>query len=342
MRAAIYGAGAMGTVLGAFIARAGLEIDLITRNRAHVEALKTRGAHITGTVDFTVGVNACLPEEMTGKYDVVILMTKQRGNRETVNYLKDYLAEGGVICTAQNGLPEPSVAEIVGEENCVGCAISWGATFIKAGEASLTSSPQKCTFALGSPFGNNPKAQWVKPYLECMGTVETADNFVGARWSKLIINAAFSTLSAITGMTFGQIAKSRPARKAAQHILKEGMDVAAAAGVTPAKIQGHDLVKLLGYRGKIKQAVSYALIPLAMKKHKMLVSGMYYDLINGKPCDVDSVCGIVTEYGLKYGVSVPYASGAVAYVHEIERGERSISPHNITQLIKEIARIPRE
>ena len=49
MRAAIYGAGSLGTILGAFISKAGGKIELINRNKAHVEALKKSGAKLTGT-----------------------------------------------------------------------------------------------------------------------------------------------------------------------------------------------------------------------------------------------------------------------------------------------------
>ena len=58
MKCAIYGAGAMGTVLGAYIARAGVEIDLINRNENHISALKQDGAKIIGTTEFTQKVNA--------------------------------------------------------------------------------------------------------------------------------------------------------------------------------------------------------------------------------------------------------------------------------------------
>lgn len=330
-RACIYGAGAMGTVLGAYIARAGVQIDLITRNAQHVAALKADGAHISGSVHFTVKVNALLPEEMQGKYDVIFLMTKQRGNPQTVAFLKDYLAEGGVICTTQNGLPEPCVAQTVGQENCVGCAISWGATFVSNGQTALTSSPDKLTFALGSPFGNNPKTAAVVPYLECMGKVTVEENFIGARWSKLIVNGAFSSLSAVTGLTFGSIAQKHNSRSIVQRLLKEGMDVALSSGVTPAKIQGHDIVKLLGYSNNIKKAVSFALIPFAMKKHKNLVSGMYYDLKNGKLCDIDFVSGVVKDYGKKCGVPTPYMDKVIDLAHQIERGERDISPENLKE-----------
>ena len=50
-RYAIYGAGSLGTVLGAFIMKNGGQVDLINRNKAHVDLLNEKGAHIIGTVD---------------------------------------------------------------------------------------------------------------------------------------------------------------------------------------------------------------------------------------------------------------------------------------------------
>ena len=150
MRYAIYGAGALGTVLGAYIARAGVQIDLVNRNRAHVEALRRDGAKIVGTVEFTQKVNALLPEEMTGEYDIILLMTKQQHNAEVVRFLKDYLKADGALCTCQNGLPEPGIAEIVGADRTLGCAIAWGATFHGCGVSELTSEPSALTFSLGA------------------------------------------------------------------------------------------------------------------------------------------------------------------------------------------------
>ena len=115
MRTAIYGAGSLGTILGAFISKKGGQIDLINHNEKHVEALRKSGAHVTGTMDFVQKVNALTDKEMTGLYDIIFLMTKQQGNIDTVNFLKGFLAEDGVIVTLQNGLPEPQIAEIVGE-----------------------------------------------------------------------------------------------------------------------------------------------------------------------------------------------------------------------------------
>jgi 2-dehydropantoate 2-reductase len=75
----------------------------------------------------TQKVNALLPEQMQGLYDIIFLMTKQQHNPEVVTFLKDYLAPDGVIVTLQNGLPEAGIADIVGPERVLGCTVAWGA-----------------------------------------------------------------------------------------------------------------------------------------------------------------------------------------------------------------------
>lgn len=330
MKCAIYGAGAMGTVLGAYIAKAGREIDLINRNREHIVALKEKGAHIVGTVDFVQKVNALLPEEMTEKYDIILLMTKQRMNGEIVRFLKDYLKEDGALCTCQNGLPEPKIAEIIGEDRTLGCAIAWGATFRGKGVSELTSDPAALTFSLGA-YGKGNHLQDVKELLECMGTVTVEQNFIGARWSKLLINSAFSGLSTVTGATFGEISKEKRSRRVAQAIMKECIDVAKAAGIRIEPVQGHKIDKLFDYKGKLKKAFSFALIPVAMKKHARLISSMLQDLRAGKKCEIDFINGVVCEYGKKYSVPTPCNERTVQLVHEIEEGKRAISFENIAQ-----------
>lgn len=328
MRAAIYGAGAMGTVLGAFIARAGVQIDLINRNQKHVEALRQKGAHVVGSVDFVQPVRALLPQEMEGQYDVILLMTKQRYNADIAGFLLPYLKEDGALCTCQNGLPEPKLAAIVGPDRVLGCAIAWGATFRGEGVSELTSDPSALTFSLGA-YGRGNHLQEVKALLECMGQVCVEENFIGARWSKLLINSAFSGLSTVTGGTFGEVAKRKDSRRVALAIIKECIDVAKAAGIRVEPVQGHRIDKLFDYRGPLKKAVAFVLIPVAMKKHAALISSMLQDLRAGKPCEIDFINGVVCEYGKQFGVPTPCNEQTVRLVHAIEAGELPISFANI-------------
>jgi 2-dehydropantoate 2-reductase len=340
MKLAIYGAGAMGTVLGAWLAREGIDIELINRNKDHVEGLKTQGARIVGTTTFTQPVKACLPEEMKGPYDIVFLMTKQLYNRTIVKSLVPYLAQDGVICTMQNGLPEHSVASVIGKDRTYGCAVSWGATMKGGGVAELTTLPSKesLTFSLGSYSGvQDAKFFAIRDVLSKMGEVETNPNFLGARWSKLLVNSAFSGLSTITGATFGEIANKWSSRVIAQKVIKECIDVAKAASIKVEPIQGKDVAKLLDYRNPLKRLFGLLLIPIAMKKHRLLKSSMLQDLLNGKHCEIEAINGVVTAYGDDFNVDTPYNDEIIAIVKEIEQGNAKPAWDNLKRL-KDLSR----
>ena len=330
MRAAIYGAGAMGTVLGAFLARAGKRIDLVSRNVEHVNALKTSGAHVVGKIDFIQPVSALLPEEMQGEYDLVFLMTKQSENEQIVDFLRNHLSKNGVICTMQNGLPEPKIAERIGRDNTYGCATVWGATFIGCGKSELTSSPDALTFSLGCYGEADERLYTIKEYLECMGEVTVLQNLIGARWSKLAVNSAFSGVSTLTGMTFGEVAKHKTGKRVALEILSECRRVAEKSGIKTEKIQGYDVVKLLGCKSPLKKPFSLCLLPVAMKNHSSLVSGMYTALKNGRKCEIDYIDGVVSEYGRNCGEQTPVCDLVCKLVHEIEDGKRQITVQNLS------------
>ena len=333
MRSAIYGAGSLGTVMGAFLAKNGVEIDLVNRNRAHVEALKANGAHITGTVEMTVPVNALLPEEMTGKYDIIFLMTKQLNNRETLTFLKDFLADDGVIATLQNGIPEDSVAEIVGPERTVGVTVEWGATMTAPGESMLTSAPDSLSFHMGSMPGiPETKLAEVKALLEKMCPVEIEANLPGARWSKLLINATFSGLGTVMGGTFGDVTRHPLGREYAVRCMKEVIDVGRAAGVTFAPVQGKDIVILFYWSNPVKKATAKLLLPVAMKKHAAIEPSMLQDLKKNKPCEIDAINGVVCDWGRKKGIPTPVSDRIVEIVHEIQDGKRKPAPENLKDL----------
>ena len=332
MRIAIYGAGSLGTVMGAYLTKNGVPADLINHNKAHVEALKTSGAHVSGTVDFTVPVSALLPEEIVGKYDIIFLMTKQLHNREVVTSLKEFLAEDGVIVTLQNGIPENGIAEIVGPEHTVGVVVEWGATLAGPGESVLTSEPDSLSFHMGGMPGiGEEQLNRVKEVLEKMCPVEIENNLPGARWSKLLINATFSGLGTVIGGTFGDVTGDPLGREIAVRCMKEVIDVGHAAGVEFAPVQGKNITALFYWKTLAKKATAKLILPIAMKKHAAIEPSMLQDLKKGKPCEVEAINGVVCDWGKKTGVPTPVNDRIVKLIREIQDGKRRIGKENLKE-----------
>ena len=330
MKYAIYGAGSLGTVLGAYLTKNGVNIELVNRNKAHTEALKKNGATIKGTVEMNVPVKAITPDEMEGKYDVIFLLTKQLFNNDVVNFLKPFLSDNGVIVTLQNGIPEPGIAEIVGNNHTMGCTVEWGATLAEPGVSILTSEPDSLSFHMGKMEGiTDEQFNLVKNLLEKMCPVHTEDNLLGARWSKLLINATFSGLGTVVGGTFGSVSEDKEVRKIAIKCMKECIDVGRASGVTFAPVQGKDITKLFYYTNPIKKAFGLFLMPIAMKKHRLLEPSMLQDLKKGKPCEIDAINGVVCEWGKKLNIPTPVNDRIVEVVKKEQSKQLPLDRSNI-------------
>ncbi len=337
---AVYGAGAMGTVLGALLTLGGCKnVHLITRNEAHVQGLNARGAEVICEGEnrtLTVPVTALTPVQMQGKYDVVFLMTKQRANADILRFLLPYLKEDSVVCTTQNGLPEPSVAEVVGNARTYSGVASFGANFIGGGRVALTSKFAGMRLQVAGYQNDEDKIDRLLDILSYAGKAigNTAfatrtDNAQGARWSKLAINSAFSGLSVVTGCTFGEIAKRKASKTIALGILRECMAVANGLGVRLEAMQGHDMQKMLGKTDFWGTQFARFVLPIAMKKHKKLISGMWKDVQNGKKCEIDFINGAVVRMGKQAGVATPLCEKVVEIVHGIENGLYETTYENV-------------
>ena len=332
MRIAIYGAGSLGTVLGAYLAKAGIPADLIARNRAHVDALNSAGAHITGTVDFTQPVRALTPDELEGVYDLVFFLVKQTGTQAALDQLVPHLSPDSIVCTLQNGLPEAALEERLGAEHVVGCTVEWGAEWKGPGVSELTSEPSALTFSIGkSADVIDSDVLKVRDTLSAMGPTSPSVNLMGIRWSKLLINSMLSGMSAVTGATFGEVAAHPQALSCAQEVANECIRTAAAAGVTMEKFHGVSLSGLLAYRGSLKKRLLRPVVRAMVKPHRLLRASMLQDLEKGKPCEIDAINGAVCRTARRSGVATPFNDAVVAVIRDIEAGRAKTGFENLSR-----------
>ena len=198
------------------------------------------------------------------------------------------------------------------------------------GECVLTSDPDSLSLHMGGMQGvSDAKLAEVRSLLEKMCPVAMEDNLLGARWSKLLINATFSGLGTVVGGVFGDVSEKKDARRVAVRCMKECIDVGHAAGATFAPVQGKDLTKLFYYKNGFKRAIAELLVPIAMKKHRTIEPSMLQDLKKGKPCEIDAINGVVCEWGRKCGVPTPINDRIVEIVKKEQAGELPLEEKNI-------------
>lgn len=332
MRTAIYGCGAMGTVLGAYMNKNGHETILIDNYEKHVQAMNEKGARVIRCAALTVPVKAITPDQMEGKYDLVFLLTKQTANKEVLNHLLQFLNEDSTVCTLQNGVPEPNVASIIGKERTVGGTILWGATFIEPGVSELTQdiTKQDSLFEIGEMDGViGERIKIVASALEKMGTVIITDNLMGSRWLKVMFNSCWSGMSACLGCTFGDIIDNPKARACMSHIANEAVSVCKALGYKMPYFWGIDMT-LMGMIGteeefKNSQKIFYDIL----KNMRPAKASMLQDLEKGKLTEVGMINGYICDEGKKVNIPTPFNDTVVRVVRGIESGEISLGMDNL-------------
>src|SRR4029450_7258691 len=137
----VYGAGAIGGITGAALARAGHDVLLVDRFGEHVDAINRDGITVERkSVDTTTKVRAVTPDRLGRDLSLVLLAVKNHNNADTLAGLHPprpppppRLATPGTIVSLQNGLSEELIAQAVGAERTVGCLVNWAADWAAPG-----------------------------------------------------------------------------------------------------------------------------------------------------------------------------------------------------------------
>jgi len=324
MRIAVLGAGSLGTIVGAYLAAGGIDVELIDAYQKHVDTLNQVGAKVIGTTEFQAKVKAITPENKSGKYDLVLLLTKQLYNDSVLEELLPFLNEDSVVCSLQNGIPEQKVASIVGEERVIAGSVEFGATFIEPGVSKLTTDYtqfKEYAFQIGELNGETTaRIQRIKSVLDLVGGTHISDNLVGTKWSKLLINNAFSGLSAALNGEYGDILDHDMGIVSAVHIADETIKVGHANGVTFAKMGGFDLESLeLTSEHDVPERIQT--FRVVMEPSRLLRASMLQDLEKKRKTEIDYINGVVPQMAEGTGISTPFNDLVIAQIKFAEESQ---------------------
>lgn len=320
-RIAVMGAGSMGTLLGACLTRAGRPVDLIDVDRGHVDALNAGGATVQGTMNFNVPVHALMPREMEGTYDLAFLLVKQTQNKLAFEQLKNHLHKKSIVCTLQNGIPEPAVAAAFGKRRTLGCAVTWAATLVGPGVVECTAEREKWSSIIGNLNGRiTEEIREVQEILSIMCPTEFMDNLMGTRWSKLLVNCSFSGMSAALGCTFGDILENEKALKCAQYIARECIRVTEAQGYEMIPMaHGKSFKSLMDFKTEDDRPVTAWIYHELWGSAKSGKASMLQDLEKGLKSEIDAINGILSKMGRRFGIATPVNDKVIEVVKGIEK-----------------------
>lgn len=319
MNIAIYGAGSLGTIMGAYLSQSAENVDLIDVNEEHINKLNENGATIKGSIEFHSKVNAITPDKINKKYDLVLLLTKQIYNNDVLPIIKNILNTDGILLSLQNGVPEHFISETILKEQIIAGSVEFGATYAEPGVSNLTTTYdtfKEYALQIGELNGVvTERIKNIKEVLEHIGGVFVSSNLIGTKWSKLLINSSFSGLSAACGCTYGDIMDDEVGIQSALYIISEGIQVAEKQGIEFEIMSGVDFTQFKIIDNIEKQTKKLKMI---MEPNRKLEASMLQDLQKGRKTEIHYINGLVAQEGDNIDIPTPYNDKIVEIVSEAE------------------------
>ncbi|HVC19739.1 MAG TPA: 2-dehydropantoate 2-reductase [Vicinamibacterales bacterium] len=331
-RILVWGAGAIGGTVAAYLRRAGLDMTAVDADGAHVRAIRERGLTLTGPIDtFTQPMPAFTPDEVAGVWDIIFLCVKALHTEAAARQLLPHLAADGVVVSLQNGFNELTIAEVVGRERTMGAFINFGADLLEPGVVHFGG---RGAVVLGELDGRpTPRLARVhRALLHFEPRAITTDNIWGYLWGKMGYGALLFA-SALTPASIVDVLGSREARPALTALAREVMAVAAAEGVTAMGFNGYDPAAFGpdGPPGAID--ASFDAMVAFNRRSAKTHSGVWRDLaVHHRKTECDAQFAPILALARRRGIPIPRVERLVALMREVETGARPQAPENLALL----------
>ncbi len=306
MKICIYGAGAIGGLMAAWLARVGHDVSVVARGR-QLAGIREHGLRVRsdGRVD-SFSVQAHSEPEKLGPQDYVLVSVKAQSLTEVAERIAPLLGPGTSIVTAMNGVPwwffdrlafhggrerleslDPGgrLSRAMPTERIVGCVIHLAAS---TPEPGLVSHNMGRRLVIGEPGGrNSARTERIAAALQEAGfEVQVTPRIEKEFWVKLLGNVSFNPVSALTLSTADRLIASRAVKDYMVSIMREVLAIGRAVGVD-AEIDPEARIDMARKLGRFK-------------------TSMLQDMEAGKTLEIDGLLAGTLEIARKAGVSAPF------------------------------------
>jgi 2-dehydropantoate 2-reductase len=330
----IWGAGAIGGSLGAWWARAGLQVLMVDIVPEHAAACSGPGLTIEGPVEQFVQQVACVtPTELRGRFSSIVLAVKAQATAEALAQLEPHLSQDGYVLSAQNGLNEILIAERLGAGRTMGCFVNFGADWLGPGRILFGNRGAVVVGEIdGAPRERTRSMHDLLRLFEPQAVL--TDNIWGYLWGKL----AYGAMLFATALTHDSMAANfdDPRRGPVfEGLGREVMRVARARGVQAIGFNGFDPAAFAPEASSEQARASIAALAEFNRHTAKTHTGIYRDLaVRKRRTEIDPQIGIIAALGAQAGVATPLISRLVELIHDIEEGRRPMARETFEELIR--------
>ena len=335
MTITIYGAGAIGGVTGAALARAGHDVLLVDRAEDHVAAMNAHGLTIEsreGSV--TVPVRAITPGALGHGLGLVLLAVKSQDTSGALEVLTPRLAADGAIVSLQNGLNEELIAEKIGAPRTVGCLVNWAADWVAPGRILHGGHGALVLGELDGRMSN--RVQGLAKLLAVVAPTEVTDNVLGYTWAKHVYGALLVATAVVDAHVYEVVERSPAVQQMLVALVVENMRAAEAAGI---RLEPFDEYAPADYRAAARGDLAarqraMEIIARHYRQHTKTKTGIWRDLVvRRRKTEVGALLGATVAKARMLGLDMPLTERLIAMIEDLERGRRVMSWDNIDELV---------
>ena len=345
MKMAVLGTGAMGGIVAIGLHRGGRDVLIIDPWKPHVEAIRTSGFQMTGyyagkPIEWSGVIPAIHTDELdqlTGKLDVVFLAVKGYNTRWCVERIRPFLADDGMVVSVQNGINEPTIAEIVGPERTIGCETLMGGQTWEPGHIHRTQggSPGEMDYMIGEyAEGVTPRIEQLAQMLrDNVGTCGVSAHIMDEVWTKFVVNCGGNVLAAITSWDTRELSLNHTARLR-WALQEEAISVGEQLGVQFAGFGGSVGVVLTaedirqaarGMRPDLERVV----VERAESAVVVTRPSTLHDALRGTPMEVEQINGYVVQQAENLEIPVPHNRAIVRVARLVNEHRLRPYPSNL-------------
>jgi 2-dehydropantoate 2-reductase len=304
MKICVYGAGAIGGLMAAWLSRAGHDVSVVARG-AQLDAIRRDGLRVrskSGIESFRIKAEA--QAEKIGPQDYVLVTVKAQSLTDVATTIAPLLGPDSSVVTAMNGVPwwffhgmkkrdahldslDPGgkLTRAIPTERIVGCVIHLAAS---TPEPGLVSHNMGTRLILGEPGGENTaRTRRIADALAAAGfEIVVTSSIEKEFWVKLLGNVSFNPVSALTVSTADRLIESQEVKSYMVEIMREVLAIGRAVGVD-ANIDPEARIDMARALGPFK-------------------TSMLQDLEAGKRLEIDGLLAGTLEIARKAGVRAPF------------------------------------
>jgi 2-dehydropantoate 2-reductase len=327
MQVAVYGAGAIGSLVGARLHEAAVDVRLIGR-QAQVEAITANGLLVKGRGQSHV-VGLAATTTLGGTADIILLTVKSQDVPDACRDIAGLDSDATVV-TMQNGVrSDREAAEILGRRRIVGCVLNISATYLEPGVVEQNTG---ALLQIGAPFPESAKR--VDAVLALLGpsmNTEHVPDIARARWTKLMANLN-NAIMAITGLPIGRALRHRGLARLSIATIREGVRTAQLGGFGLDQSRRARIFRLMA---TLPLSLSYQLFGGRLAGNfppdSTYGPSTLQSLQRGSSSELDYLNGEIVTLGERIGRPTPYNSGLLEAGRAVFATHQYLTPEELLQ-----------